>query len=97
LPYRGGKAWFVPILGHRVRTVGAFGLDPFPSAGLALEAWAKAKAFLQAQAGLQQQRVDQGEEDGPYQGTREALDLEGRDLGHQVEDDSIDHHGDHGE
>jgi putative transposase len=28
LPYRGGKAWFVPILDHRTRTVVAFGLGP---------------------------------------------------------------------
>jgi putative transposase len=36
LPYRGGKAWLVPILDHRTRTMVAYGLGPSPSAELAL-------------------------------------------------------------
>jgi putative transposase len=66
LPYRGGKAWFVPILDHRTRTVVAFGLGPSPSAELALGAWAEAKAFLQAQVGRLPKALVHHDQGGPF-------------------------------
>ncbi len=66
LPYRGGKAWFVPILDHRTRTVVAFGLGPSPSAELALEAWEEAKAFLQAQVGRLPRALVHHDQGGPF-------------------------------
>jgi len=66
LPYRGGKAWFVPILDHRTRTVVAFGLGPSPSAELALGAWAEAKAFLQAQMGRLPKALVHHDQGGPF-------------------------------
>jgi putative transposase len=66
LPYRGGKAWFVPILDHRTRTVVAFGLGPSPSAELALGAWAEAKAFLQAEMGRLPRALVHHDQGGPF-------------------------------
>ncbi len=66
LPYRGGKAWFVPILDHRTRMVVAFGLGPFPSAELALEAWAEAKAFLRTRVGGLPRVLVHHDQGGPF-------------------------------
>ncbi|BCP66508.1 IS3 family transposase [Thermus thermophilus] len=66
LPYRGGKAWFVPILDHRTRTVVAWGLGPSPSAELALEAWEEAKAFFQAQVGRFPKALVHHDQGGPF-------------------------------
>ncbi|GGN06631.1 hypothetical protein GCM10007092_21900 [Thermus composti] len=66
LPYRGGKAWFVPILDHRTRTVVAFGLGPSPSAELALGVWERAKAWIQEVTGELPRALVHHDQGGPF-------------------------------
>jgi putative transposase len=74
LPYRGGKAWFVPILGQpleRLRSPqnpdgGGLRPRPVPFSGAGPGAWAEAKAFLQARVGKLPKALVHHDQGGPF-------------------------------